>query len=48
MHVDVEVESLTGSVKKTVSVSTAEKVTGNLEVTDWGRHAGKWPHLKCI
>ena len=48
MPVDVELESLDGSVSKTVSAFTTEKVTGNLEAIDWRKHANKWPHLRGI
>ena len=48
MPVDVELESLDGSVSKTVSAFTTERVTGNLEAIDWRKHANKWPHLKGI
>jgi len=33
--VDVEIESLDGTVKRTVSAFTTEKVTGTLEPIDW-------------
>ena len=45
MPVDVELESLDGSVSKTVNALTTERVTGNLEAIDWRKHANKWPHL---
>ena len=48
MPVDVELESLDGSVNKTVSAFTTERVTGNLEAIDWRKHANKWPHLRGI
>ena len=48
MPVDVELESLDGSVSKTVSAFTTERVTGNLEAIDWRKHANKWPHLRGI
>ena len=48
MPVDVELESLDGSVSKTVNAFTTEKVTGNLEAIDWRKHANKWPHLRDI
>ena len=41
MPVDVELESLDGSVSKTVSAFTTERVTGNLEAIDWRKHANK-------
>ena len=48
MPVDVELESLDGSVSKTVSAFTTKRVTGNLEAIDWRKHANKWPHLRAI
>ena len=48
MPVDVELESLDGSMSKTVSAFTTERVTGNLEAIDWRKHANKWPHLRGI
>ena len=48
MTVDAELESLDGSVSKTVSAFTTERVTGNLEAIDWRKHANKWPHLRGI
>ena len=48
MPVDVELESLDGSVSKTVSAFTTERVTGNLEAINWRKHANKWPHLRGI
>ena len=48
MPVDVELESLNGSMSKTVSAFTTERVTGNLEAIDWRKHANKWPHLRGI
>ena len=46
--VDVEIESLDGTVKKTASAFTTEKITGTLEAIDWGRCAHNWPHLRGI
>ena len=46
--VDVEIESLDGTVKKTVSAFTTERVTGTLKAIDWGRCARNWPHLSGI
>ena len=39
MPVDVELESLDGSVSKTVSAFTTERVTENVEAIDWRKHA---------
>ena len=46
--IDVEIESLDGTVTKTVRAFTTEKVTGTLEAIDWGRYAHNWPHLRGI
>ena len=48
MPLDVELESLDGSVTKTVRAFTTERVTGNLEAIDWRKHANKCPHLTGI
>ena len=48
MPVDVELESLDGSVSKTVSAFTTERATGNLEAIDWRKYANKWSHLRGI
>ena len=46
MPVDVELEGLDGSMKRTVSAFTTEKVTGSLEAIDCRKYADKWSHLK--
>ena len=46
--VEVELESLDGNVKTTISAFTAERVTGNMKVIDWGKYAAKCTHLKAI
>ena len=46
--VKVELESLDGNVKTTISGSTAERVTGNMKVISRGKYAGKCTHLKGI
>ena len=46
--VEVELESLNGNVKTTISAFTAERVTGNMKVIDWGKYAAKCTHLKSI
>ena len=46
--VEVELESLDGNVKTTISAFTAERVTGNMKVIDWGKYAAKCTHLKEI
>ena len=48
MPVDVELESLDGNVKTTISAFTVERVTGNMKVIDWGKYAPKCTHLKEI
>ena len=35
-----------GNVKTTISAFTAERVTGNMKVIDWGKYAAKCTHLK--
>ena len=42
MPVDVELEFLDGSMKRTVSAFTTGKVTGSLEAIDCRKHADKW------
>lgn len=44
----VELESLDGTVKTTINAFTAEGVTGNMKVIDWGKYAAKCTHLKGI
>ena len=46
--VEVELESLDGNVKTTISAFTAERVTGNMKVIDWGKYAAKCTHFKGI
>lgn len=48
MPVEVELESLDGNVRRTVSAVTTEKVTGNLEAIDRRKYPSKWPHLTDI
>ena len=48
MPVEVQLESLDGNVKVTISTFTAERVTGNLRVIDWGKYAVNYTHLKGI
>ena len=44
--VNVELESLDWNVKTTISAFTAERITGNMKVIDWGKYAAKCTHLK--
>ena len=46
--VEVELESLDGNVKTKLSAFTAERVTGDMEVISWKKHAARWSHLKGI
>ena len=46
--VEVDLESLDGNVKTTINAFTAERVTGNMNVIDWGKYARKCTHLKGI
>jgi len=46
MAVEVELESLDGNVKTTISAFTAERVTGNMKVIDWGKYAAKCTHFR--
>ncbi|PFX21661.1 hypothetical protein AWC38_SpisGene13841 [Stylophora pistillata] len=48
MPVEVELESLDGNLKVTISAFTAERVTGNMKVIDWGKYAVNCTHLKGI
>ena len=48
MPVEVELESLDGNVRRTVSAFTTEKVTGNVEAIDQRKYPRKWPHLTDI
>ena len=48
MPVDVELEGLDGSIKRTVSAFTTENVTGSLEAFDCRKHADKWSHLNGV
>ena len=46
--VEVDLESLDGNVKTTINAFTAERVTGNMKVIDWGKYTTKCTHLKGI
>ena len=48
MPVEVELESLDGNVKVMISAFTAERVTGNMKVIDWGKYAVNCTYLKGI
>ena len=45
---EVQLESLDGNVKTTINTFTAKRVTGNMKVIDWGKHAAKCTHFKGI
>ena len=46
--VEVDLESLDGNVKTTINAFTAERVTGNMKVIDWGKYTTNCTHLKGI
>ena len=46
--VEVELESLDGNVKTTISAFTVERVTGSMQVIDWGKYAASCTHFKGI
>ena len=48
MSVDVKLKSVDGKVDRYVMLKTADNVTGDIDVVDWKREAGRWPHLKDI
>ena len=45
---EVKLESLDGNVKSTINAFTAERVTANMKVIDWGKYAAKCTHFKGI
>ena len=45
---EVQLEGLDGNVKTTISAFTAERVTGNMKVIDWGEYAASCTHFKGI
>ena len=46
--VSVDLKSVTGSVRMTVSAYTVNRVTGNMPVVDWNKFKRRWPHLRNI
>lgn len=42
------IENMENTFKCEISAFTAERVTGNLQVTDWSKHAHAWKHLQSI
>ena len=45
---EVELENLDGNVETAISAFTAERVTGNMKIIDWGKYTVKCTHLKEI
>jgi len=48
MLVAVQLNSIDGSIKKTLNVLTTNKVTGRMKTIDWTKHCHRWNHLKHI
>ncbi len=48
MPVALELESLNGKANTKIAVYTIEKVTGDMKVVNWNKHATKWKHLENI
>ena len=48
MPVEVGLESINGKTDVVIHAFTTEKVTGNMSVIEWEKHAKKWDHLKSI
>ena len=46
--VDIEVESVSGEVKRRVTAYTATRVTGTMSAFDWSKCTQQWTHLKNI
>ena len=46
--VEVDLESLDGTVDMDVKAFTTGNVTGNLDVVDWSIQANRWAHLNTI
>ena len=46
--VECVIESLDGKSCSKVTAFTANRVTGNMNVTDWNTCAKMWPHLKGL
>jgi len=45
MSVNFEIVSENGAVKIPVEAKTINNITGNLQTTDWSKHAKQWKHL---
>ncbi|XP_067667338.1 uncharacterized protein [Haliotis asinina] len=48
MSVQVGLESLDGSVNTTIYALTTTRVTGQMQVVDWRKIAGRWKHIENI
>ena len=48
MPVEVQLESLDGTINTKIEALTANRVTGDMRSVDWGKHASKWKHLANI
>ena len=46
--VNIELESLNGSVSRKVTAYTANRVTGNMAIFDWNKCKKRWPYLREI
>ena len=46
--IEFELESLDGNVKTSICPFTAKRVTGNMNVIDWGMYVTKCTYLKGI
>ena len=47
-HVEVGLESVDGAVDIRLHVDAVDRVTGDMNVTDWNYHSRRWSHLKNI
>ncbi len=48
MPVEFKLESLDGKVNTKIAAYTTEKVTSDMKVVNWNKHATKWKHLENI
>ena len=46
--VEVQFESIWGTVRTNVTVVTANQVTGDMEAVNWNKYKANWPELKTI
>ena len=46
--VNIELESLNGSISRKVTAYTANRVTGNMAIFDWKKCKKRWPYLREI